>query len=220
MDARSHSSTNILNNFVFYISSNWMWKFETVILQAWAPSLTFELLCMFPSLSLITRVSTKVCSSYFTGDEWHEQKGDWLIILEAKVARAGNQHHTHVLQRALDDVHVLIQVAWWRLGGIRQEGIFKVHAQGLREVVVPKSQTTLQDSKLGRNFQDWILLAFWSRTHGADVHFDDRNERAPRRWGVCTLRFNVHTNKESEDTIPFTSPEMVQVLMTMVIFSC
>lgn len=54
-------------------------------------------------------------------------------------------------------MHVLIQVAGWRLGGIRQEGVLKVHAQGLREVVVPERQTTLQDSKLGilgRHLQD------------------------------------------------------------------
>lgn len=70
-----------------------------------------------------------------------------LIILHAKVARTGNQHDAHILQRAFDDVHVLVQVAGWRLGGVRQEGILKVHAQSLGEAVVTKSQTALQESK-------------------------------------------------------------------------
>lgn len=76
-----------------------------------------------------------------------KQKRDLLIILQAEVSWTGNQHDSDILQRAFDDVHVLIQVAGWRLGGVRQEGILKVHAQGLREVMVPKCQTTLQDSK-------------------------------------------------------------------------
>lgn len=72
---------------------------------------------------------------------------DLLIILHAKVARTGNQHDAHILQRAFDDVHVLVQVTGGRLGGIRQEGVLKVHTQGLGEVVVPKCQTTLQESE-------------------------------------------------------------------------
>ncbi len=72
---------------------------------------------------------------------------DLLIILHAKVAWTGNQHDAHILQRAFDDVHVLVQVAGWRLGGVRQESILKVQAQSLREVVVSKRQTTLQESK-------------------------------------------------------------------------
>ena len=68
---------------------------------------------------------------------------DLLVILHAKVAWTGNQHDTHILQWAFDDVHVLVQVAGWRLGGICQEGILKVHAQSLGEVVVPKCQTAL-----------------------------------------------------------------------------
>ncbi len=75
---------------------------------------------------------------------------DLLIILHAKVARTGNQHDAHILQRAFDNVHVLVQVAGWRLGGVRQEGILKVHAQSLGKVVVPKRQTALQESKQRR----------------------------------------------------------------------
>lgn len=70
-----------------------------------------------------------------------------LVILHAQVAWTGNQHDTHILQRAFDDVHVLVQVAGWRLGGVRQEGIFKVHAKSLGEVMVPKRYSTLQQSK-------------------------------------------------------------------------
>lgn len=68
---------------------------------------------------------------------------DLLIILQANVARTGNQHDTHVLQRAFHDVHVLVQVAGWRFGSVRQEGILKVHTQSLWEVVVSKCQTAL-----------------------------------------------------------------------------
>lgn len=68
---------------------------------------------------------------------------DSLVVLHANVARARDQHDAHVLQRAFDDVHVLVQVAGRRLGGVRQEGIFEVHAQGLGEVVVPERQAAL-----------------------------------------------------------------------------
>lgn len=70
-----------------------------------------------------------------------------LVILHAQVARTGNQHDPHILQWAFDNVHVLVQVAGGRFGGIRQAGVLKVHAQSLWEVVVPKCQAALQDSK-------------------------------------------------------------------------
>lgn len=63
---------------------------------------------------------------------------DSLVVLHANVAWARNQHDAHVLQRAFDDVHVLVQVAGRRLGGVCQEGVLEVHTQSLREVVVPK----------------------------------------------------------------------------------
>lgn len=77
-----------------------------------------------------------------------------LVVLHADVARAGNQHDAHVLQRAFDDVHVLVQVAGRRLGGVRQEGVLEVHAQSLGEVVVPKRQAALVEQR-GRS-----LLAY------------------------------------------------------------
>ena len=83
---------------------------------------------------------------------WSASDLDLLIILHAKVAWTRDQHDTHVLQRAFDDMHVLVQVAGWRLGGVRQEGILKVHTQSLGEVVVPKRQTALQHSKHTRMF--------------------------------------------------------------------
>lgn len=70
-----------------------------------------------------------------------------LVILHAQVAWTGNQHDAYILQRAFDDVHELVEVAGWWLGGVGQEGIFKVNTQSLGEVVVPKRQTTLQESK-------------------------------------------------------------------------
>lgn len=71
------------------------------------------------------------------------QNLDSLIVLHADVARARNQHDAHILQRALDDVHVLVQVAGRGLGGVRQEGVLEVHAHSLGEVVVPKRQAAL-----------------------------------------------------------------------------
>lgn len=91
---------------------------------------------------------------------------DLLIILHAKVAWTGNQHDAHILQRAFDDVHVLVQVAGWRLGGVRQEGVLKVHTQSLGEVVVPKRQTALQESKHmhseGRSPKHFKDARFWN----------------------------------------------------------
>lgn len=76
----------------------------------------------------------------------HAAAGDSLVVLHAEVAWAGHQHDAHVLQRALHDVHVLVQVAGRRLGGVRQEGVLEVHAQGLGQVVVPEGQATLEES--------------------------------------------------------------------------
>lgn len=78
---------------------------------------------------------------------------DSLVVLHANVARARNQHDAHILQRAFDYMHVLVQVAGRRLGGVRQEGILEVHAQSLREEVVPKCQPSLvKESQI-----DWLL---------------------------------------------------------------
>lgn len=79
---------------------------------------------------------------------------DLLIILQTKIAWTGNQHDTHILQRAFDNVHVLVQVARRRLGGVCQECIFKVHTKSLREVMVPKRQSALLHSK-EINLQNW-----------------------------------------------------------------
>lgn len=85
---------------------------------------------------------------------------DLLVVLHANVARAWHQHDTHILQRAFHDVHVLVQVAGWRLGGVRQEGILEVHTQGLREIVVPKRQAALTESERtnGRDDCEHLLL--------------------------------------------------------------
>lgn len=85
---------------------------------------------------------------------------DLLVVLHANVARARYQHDTHVLQRAFHNVHVLVQVAGWRLGGVRQEGILEVHTQGLRQIVVPKSQAALTESErtYGTDGNEHLLL--------------------------------------------------------------
>lgn len=85
---------------------------------------------------------------------------DLLVVLHANVARAWYQHDTHILQRAFHDVHVLVQVAGWRLGGIRQEGILEVHTQGLWQIVVPKCQAALTESErtYGTDDNEHLLL--------------------------------------------------------------
>lgn len=90
---------------------------------------------------------------------------DLLVVLHANVAWAWYQHDTHILQRAFDDVHVLVQVAGWRLGGVRQEGILKVHAQGLREIVVPKCQAALTKSEHTNGRDDYEHLSLTNSRH-------------------------------------------------------
>lgn len=80
-------------------------------------------------------INQKVCDSVL------------LVVLHAQVARTGNQHDSDIFQRPFDNVHVLVQVAGWGLGGVRQEGVLEVHTQGLRQIVVPKCQATLQKRK-------------------------------------------------------------------------
>lgn len=83
---------------------------------------------------------------------------DLLVVLHANVARAWYQHDTHIFQRAFDNVHVLVQVAGWRLGGVRQEGILEVHTQGLREIVVSKCQAALTESERTNGTDDYEHL--------------------------------------------------------------